>query len=84
MYHLNAEGSWEDQGTGYASIQDKTLFCHAEEVSSWDCEPGGNSRGLSYVLLQGTDLILEAAISQEDIYRQQGGATSGSFVVDSH
>jgi len=31
VYHLNAEGSWEDQGTGYASIHDKCIYCNAEE-----------------------------------------------------
>lgn len=31
VYHLNAEGTWEDQGTGYASINDKCIYCHAEE-----------------------------------------------------
>lgn len=52
VYHLNGEGSWEDQGTGYASISEKCIYCHAEE--------------------QGTQLILEAPISQDDIYQRQG------------
>jgi len=31
VYHLDGEGSWADQGTGYASITDKCIYCHAEE-----------------------------------------------------
>jgi len=31
VYHLNAEGAWEDQGTGFASIHEKCVYCHAEE-----------------------------------------------------
>lgn len=34
VYHLNAEGAWEDQGTGFAAITDKCIYCHAEEVAS--------------------------------------------------
>ena len=76
MYHLNAEGSWEDQGTGYASIHDKCIYCNAEEANSKPYLPGLYRQGeyLTSFFVQGEHPILEAPISMEEIYQRQGGA----------